>query len=309
MEDKKIMLKDRLQGILNELDSWSFPEPIEDMPHGDMPGDKVLISDALIPHAQTLFRLLIKTMAEKGKDKYVISIFGGSGSGKSVSTSLLTYYLNNAGIKTYALSGDNYPRRIPEYNDAERLSIFRSEGLKGLLRENLYSKDVQAVLDDLWKKETDSDPKEAENYPWLSAYQKYGREGLKGYLGEDKEQDYAQINEVLSAFGCGEEKIWLKRMGRTEDARWYDEVDFSDTDVLLLEWTHSGSEQVKGVDISICLRSTPEETKAYRLFRARDGKADSAFVTMVLEIEQAKLDQRMENADIILSKEGEVLRP
>lgn len=303
------MLKDRLQGILNELDSWNFPAPVEDMPHGDMPGDKVLISDALIPHAQKIFRLLIKMMAEKGKEKYVISIFGGSGSGKSVSTSLLTYYLNNAGIKTYALSGDNYPRRIPQYNDAERVSIFRSEGLKGLLKENAYSEEAQAVLNDLWKKETDSDPKEAEQYPWLAIYQKYGREGLKGYLGEDKEQDYNQINWVLNAFSQGAEKIWLKRMGRTEDARWYDLVDFSDTDVLLLEWTHSGSEQVKNVDIKICLRSTPEETKAYRVFRARDGGADSAFVTMVLEIEQAKLDARMENADIILSKEGEVLKP
>ena len=302
------MLQERLETILNGLDSWQFPAPVEDMPHGDMPGDKVIISDALIPHAQTLFRLLIKAMKNKGDEKYVISIFGGSGSGKSVTTSLLTYYLNNAGIRAYALSGDNYPRRIPEYNDAERVSIFRSEGLKGLIKENAYSKDVQEVLSDLWKKETDSDPKEAEAYPWLSIYQRYGREGLKGYLGEAKEQDFDQINEVLAAFKRGDEKIWMKRMGRTEDARWYDLIDFSDTDVLLLEWTHSGSDQVKGVDISICLRSTPEETKAYRLFRARDGKADSAFVTMVLEIEQEKLDRRMENADIILSKEGKVLR-
>lgn len=303
------MLQEKLQKILDTQDTWQFPAPVEDMPHGDMPGDKVLISDALIPHAQTLFKLLIQMMRDKGDEKYVVSIFGGSGSGKSVSTSLLTYYLNNAGITAYAMSGDNSPRRIPEYNDAERLSIFRSEGLKGLIKENAYSKDVQAVLDDLWKKETDSDPKEAETYPWLKIYQCYGREGLKGYLGEDKEQDYAQINEVLASFKRGDEKIWMKRMGRTEDARWYDEIDFSDTDVLLLEWTHSGADQVKGIDIKICLRSTPEETKAYRLFRARDGKADSPFVTMVLEIEQEKLDRRMENADIILSKEGEVLRP
>jgi hypothetical protein len=303
------MLQEKLQKLLDTQDTWQFPAPVEDMPHGDMPGDKVLISDALIPHAQTLFKLLIQMMRDKGDEKYVVSIFGGSGSGKSVSTSLLTYYLNNAGITAYAMSGDNYPRRIPEYNDAERLSIFRSEGLKGLIKENAYSKDVQAVLDDLWKKETDSDPKEAETYPWLKIYQCYGREGLKGYLGEDKEQDYAQINEVLASFKRGDEKIWMKRMGRTEDARWYDEIDFSNTDVLLLEWTHSGADQVKGIDIKICLRSTPEETKAYRLFRARDGKADSPFVTMVLEIEQEKLDRRMENADIILSKEGEVLRP
>lgn len=304
------MLQEKLKTIINELDTWQFPEPVEDMPHGDMPGDKVIISDALIPHAQTLFRLLVKMMQEKGDNKYVISIFGGSGSGKSVTTSLLTYYLNQAGITAYAMSGDNYPRRIPEYNDAERVSVFRSEGLKGLLKEGAYSEEAQKVISELWKKETDSDPKEAETYPWLKIYQKYGRDALKGYLGEEKEQDYAQVNWVLSAFKRGDEKIWMKRMGRTEDARWYDQVDFSGTDVLLLEWTHSGSEMVKGVDIAVCLRSTPEETKAYRLFRARDGKADSAFVTMVLEIEQEKLDRRMEsNADIIISKEGKILRP
>ena len=303
------MLQERLETIFNQLETWQFPEPVEDMPHGDMPGDKVIISKALIPHAQTLFRILVKKMREKGDQKYVISIFGGSGSGKSVTTSLLTYYLNEAGISAYAMSGDNYPRRIPEYNDAERVSIFRSEGLKGLLKENAYSTDVQSVLSELWKKETDSDPAEADAYPWLKIYQAYGREGLRGYLGEDKEQDYNQVNWILEAFKSGKEKIWMKRMGRTEDARWYDEIDFSNTDVLLLEWTHSGSEQVKNVDIAVCLRSTPEETKAYRLFRARDGKADSPFVTMVLEIEQEKLDRRMEdNADIILAKNGDVLR-
>ena len=178
-----------------------------------------------------------------------------------------------------------------------------------MLKENCYSCEAQKELDDLWKMEIDSDPKEAENRPWLSVYQKYGREALKGYLGEEKEQDYQQINWILKAFKDGQDKIWLKRMGREEDARWYDETDFSDTDVLLLEWTHSGADQVKGVDLSVCLRSTPEETKTYRLFRARDGKADSAFVTMVLEIEQEKIDRRMERADIIISKEGEVLRP
>ena len=303
------MLQEKLTTIMNDLDTWQFPEIAEDMPHGDMPGDKVIISEALVPHAQTLFRLLVQMMKEKGDEKYVVSIFGGSGSGKSVTTSLLTYYLNQAGIRTYAMSGDNYPRRIPEYNDAERVSIFRSEGLKGLLKEQAYSTEVQAVLSELWKKETDSDPAETEAYPWLKIYQTYGREGLKGYLGEDKEQDYAQVNDVLAAFKRGDEKIWMKRMGRTEDARWYDEVDFSQTDVLILEWTHSGSEQVKNVDFAVCLRSKPEETKAYRLFRARDGKADSAFVTMVLEIEQEKLDRRMEeNADIILAKDGRILR-
>ena len=45
------------------------------------------------------------------------------------------------------------------------------------------------------------------------------------------------------------------------------------------------------VDIPVLLNSTPEETKNHRRSRARDGKVDSAFTTMVLEIEQEMLDK------------------
>ena len=82
------MMQERLKKIL-ENDAWQFPAPVDDMPHGDMPGDKVIVSEALVPHAQTLFKLLLKMMREKGDEKFVVSIFGGSGSGKSVTTSLL----------------------------------------------------------------------------------------------------------------------------------------------------------------------------------------------------------------------------
>ena len=59
------MLQEKLTTIMNDLDTWQFPEIAENMPHGDMPGDKVIISEALVPHAQTLFRLLVKMMKEK----------------------------------------------------------------------------------------------------------------------------------------------------------------------------------------------------------------------------------------------------
>ena len=292
-----------------DLNNWQAPELSPDMPHGDMPGDKIKIDDGHIQKATTIFPLLIKELKKENKDKVVVSVFGGSGVGKSEIASLLTYYLQSAGIGAYVLSGDNYPRRIPLYNDAERFSIFRAAGLRGLLKDKLYSKDVQTVLDELWKSETDPDPKQVAAYPWLASYQKAGRSALKGYLGTEKEQDYEEINEIIDAFKKGEEKIYLKRMGRSEEERWYDAIDFSNISVLVIEWTHGGNKALNGIDIPILLNSTPEETREHRRLRARDGKTDSAFTTMVLEIEQEELDDRAPYAKIIIAKSGEVLDP
>ncbi|MBQ1378749.1 MAG: hypothetical protein IIY76_01920 [Erysipelotrichaceae bacterium] len=292
-----------------DLHNWQAPELSPDMPHGDMPGDKIKIDDSHIQKATTIFPLLIKELKKENKDKVVVSVFGGSGVGKSEIASLLTYYLQSVGIGAYVLSGDNYPRRIPLYNDAERFSIFRAAGLRGLLKDKLYSKDVQTVLDELWKSETDPDPKQVAAYPWLASYQKAGRSALKGYLGTEKEQDYDEINEIIDAFKKGEEKIYLKRMGRSEDERWYDAIDFSNISVLVIEWTHGGNKALNGIDIPILLNSTPEETREHRRLRARDGKTDSAFTTMVLEIEQEELDDRAPYAKIIIAKSGEVLDP
>ena len=292
-----------------DLNASQAPELSPDMPHGDMPGDKIKIDDGHIQKATTIFPLLIKELKKENKDKVVVSVFGGSGVGKSEIASLLTYYLQSAGIGAYVLSGDNYPRRIPLYNDAERFSIFRAAGLRGLLKDKLYSKDVQTVLDELWKSETDPDPKQVAAYPWLASYQKAGRSALKGYLGTEKEQDYDEINEIIDAFKKGEEKIYLKRMGRSEEERWYDAIDFSNISVLVIEWTHGGNKALNGIDIPILLNSTPEETREHRRLRARDGKTDSAFTTMVLEIEQEELDDRAPYAKIIIAKSGEVLDP
>ena len=292
-----------------DLNNWQAPELSPDMPHGDMPGDKIKIDDGHIQKATTIFPSLIKELKKENKDKVVVSVFGGSGVGKSEIASLLTYYLQDIGIGAYVLSGDNYPRRIPLYNDAERFSIFRAAGLRGLLKDKLYSKDVQTVLDELWKSESDPDPKQVAAYPWLASYQKAGRSALKGYLGIEKEQDYDEINEIIDAFKKGEEKIYLKRMGRSEEERWYDAIDFSNISVLVIEWTHGGNKALNGIDIPILLNSTPEETREHRRLRARDGKTDSAFTTMVLEIEQEELDDRAPYAKIIIAKSGEVLDP
>ena len=293
-----------------EIDVNSFNGfPItENMPKGDMPGDKVLIGEDHINKANTIFKLLAKKLEEYDDKKIVLSVFGGSGVGKSEIASLLAHYFTCANHKAYVISGDNYPYRIPLYNDAERMAIFRSNGLKGLLANNAYSKEVQAVLDDLWVKETDSDPKMAEEYPWLKFYQEAGRKALAGYLGTPNEQDFVQINGIITDFKKGNEKIWLKRMGRSEEERFYDCIDFSDIDILIIEWTHGGNYALNGIDVPIMLNSTVEETREHRRLRARDGKVDSAFTTMVLEIEQALLESQKDHAKIIIAKNGEVIK-
>ncbi len=297
----------KLCETLAALGDWTPPPLPERIPQGDMPGDKIRITEEHAAKANVLFPPLVKLLQETGREKAVVSVFGGSGVGKSEIASLLGWYLRCAGIGTYVLSGDNYPHRIPLYNDAERLRVFRTAGLRGLLAEGRYSPEVQAALDGLWRAETDPDPALRGEYPWLACYQTAGRRALAGYLGTEKEQDYGELNAILAAFRRGDSPLWLKRMGRREEERWYSPADSGSIDVLLLEWTHGGNPALLGLDVPILLNSTPEETREHRRSRARDGKTDSAFTTMVLEIEQEELLRAAPKAALILSKAGDFI--
>ena len=301
-----------LQAILElaqRMDVWMPPAIPKDIPHGDMPGDKVEIGPGHIEKANTIFPLLVPMAAQAAKQtgRVVIAVCGGSGVGKSETASLLSHYFRQAGVKAYTLSGDNYPRRIPMYNDAERVRVFRVGGIRGMLEAGVYSQEASRALRSLWEAETDADPSLAREYAWLSVYQAAGRKALAGYLGTPNEQDYEELSAIIAQFKAGAPSLWLKRMGRREEERWYDEVDFSETSVLIIEWTHGNSDFLQGVDIPVLLNSTPEETRAHRRSRARDGKTDSAFTTMVLEIEQQELDACAHKAKIIISKSGQVL--
>ena len=296
---------EKLTKLLAE--GYDFPEITPDIPHGDMPGDKIEIGESHIAKAKVIFPELLKELQENGKEKAVLCVCGGSGVGKSEIASVLGYYLSSLGIRSYVLSGDNYPRRIPKYNDAERLNTFRRAGIRGMLLEGVYTEERGQVLRELQEREVDPDPKLIAEYPWLSSYIEYGKEALRCYLGTTQEIDFEEISGILAAFKEGKECIFLKRMGRTETELWYSAVDFSETEVLIVEWTHGNSDYLKGVDIPILLNSTPEETLAHRRARNRDGKTDSAFTTMVLGIEQKKLHEQARKAKIIVSKDGELL--
>lgn len=199
--------------------------------------------------------------ADSASDKrIVISIYGGSGSGKTTIAAALQQYFLNDNTACYVLTGDNYPHRIPMRNDEERLNV----------------------------------------------YNESGEEGLRGYLGTPKEIDFDRINKELSEFKEGKDIIEIKHMGREDGDISYDETDFTGIKVLILEWTHGGSEYLKGVDIPVFLESSPEETKARRIKRGRDENAASPFICRVVELEQEKLDLQGKNARIVVGKDGKV---
>lgn len=300
-----------VQKVKAIAENWVAPKVEGDIPHGDMPGDKIVIGPSHIEKANIIFPRLLPMLAQTLQDsstgRAVVTVCGGSGVGKSETASLLAYYLQQAGVGCYVLSGDNYPRRIPAQNDAERMRVYRNGGVRGMLTANCYTTERGKILMDLQEKELDADPQQTAQYPWLAVYQQAARDALSGYLGSTDEQDFAQLTEIVTRFKRGDSEIWLKRMGRTPEALWYENVDFSQVSVLIIEWTHGNSEKYQGVDIPVLLNSTPEETREHRRQRNRDGKTDSAFTTTVLELEQKMLDAQAVRAKLIIAKNGDVL--
>jgi alpha-galactosidase len=291
-----------------------IPEDIQDtdsIPKGDMPGDKIKIGSQHIQKAQIIFpkllELLIPALDENPYQRAVVVVCGGSGVGKSEIASLISYYLNRMGLGSYILSGDNYPHRIPKYNDAERLRIFRKSGIEGLISHGQYIEGRHAILKEIQESGNDSNPDYVNRYPWLSVYQSAGRSGLKNYVGTTNEIDFKELTGIISQFKNGESRIFLKRMGREETELWYDSVDFSDKNIMIIEWTHGNNHNLQGVDIPILLNSTPQGTLEHRRSRNRDSATDRPFTTMVLGIEQEMLISQAPKAKLILSKSGEIL--
>ena len=293
------------------LKQWKPPTVSENIPHGDMPGDSVHITENHVQKANILMPELLKrlpqAMDSNPNGRAVLSVCGGSGVGKSETASLLAYYLRTAGLGSYTLSGDNYPHRIPQYNDAERLRIFRSGGMKGLVQSGLYTPARGEAIRAYQAEDRDADTALAIDCPWMDIYQRDGRTSLAGYLGTPNEIDFAELNAIISQFKNGADTLLLKRFGRDNTALWYEPVPFAQVRVLVIEWTHGNSNHLHGVDIAMLLNSTPSETLAHRKARHRDGGTDSPFTTMVLALEQQLLEMQASKAKLILSKDGTLL--
>ncbi len=299
---------DNLKDAENKVKDLVIPE---DIPHGDMPGDKIEIGESHIAKARTIFPILVKELEEvMSKNPYnraVIAVCGGSGVGKSEIASLLSYMLESAGIGSYTMSGDNYPHRIPMYNDAERLHTFRVCGIRGMVDAGVMNTENTEKIREYQRAEDDANKAHLETDTWFRSYFEAGAEGLKNYLGTPKETDFEEVDRIMKAFKDGADELYLKRMGRDEASLWYDKIDLSAKNVLIVEWTHGNSDYMSQVDIPVLLNSTPQETLEHRRSRNRDGKLDSPFTTLVLELEQQKLVDQAHKAKIIISKAGEII--
>lgn len=309
--NKMTVSNDVLDKVEKASDNIASLEIPSDIPHGDMPGDKIEIGESHIAKAKTIFPVLVKELKEKMTAnpyrRAVVAVCGGSGVGKSEIASLLSYMLEQAGIGSYTMSGDNYPHRIPMYNDAERLHTFRVCGIRGMVDAGVMNPENFAKVKEWQIAEDDANKAHIETDAWFKSYFEAGSKGLDEYLGTPKETDFAEVDQIMKAFKDGADKLWLKRMGRDEASLWYDEVDMSDKQVLIVEWTHGNSDYMTQVDIPVLLNSTPQETLEHRRSRNRDGKLDSPFTTLVLELEQNKLVNQAHKAKIIVTKSGEII--
>lgn len=309
MSDKKDNIAEKLRQKLS-LNLEDVGD-LDSIPTGDMPGDKVKIGPQHIQKSLVIFPKLLEllgpSLETNPHQRAVVVVCGGSGVGKSEIASLISLYLNRMGLGSYTLSGDNYPLRIPKYNDAERLRVFRQSGISGLIAQGQYLEGRPAILKELQASDKDSDPELGKTYPWLVLYQNAGRNGLKNYLGTPNEIDFRELSGIVAQFKNGASRIFLKRMGREVTELWYEPVNFGETHVLVIEWTHGNNHNLQGVDIPILLNSTPQETLEHRRARNRDGATDSPFTTMVLAIEQEMLVSQARNAKLIMSKSGKLL--
>ena len=275
---------------------------------GDSPGDKVLLCQGHVENAELIMPHLVDEMQKFDAEKLVISVAGGSGVGKSGVAALIAHYLNVNGVKSYLISGDNYPKRRPFLNDEERTNIFRRNGLKGLVESGQYTTTNFEILTTLQKSNQDAGHEHIAHYPWLAAYIEAGTKALGAYLGSTQEQDFAELESILKAFKAKESSILLKRMGREEFEVHYDAVDFSKTKVVIVEWTHALSDELTQIDIPVLLCSTPEETLERRKLRNRGNEQiDTPFISMVLRIEQNLINEKAAKAKVFLTQEPKII--
>lgn len=289
---------------------WTPPRiELDSVPTGDMPGDKVRINQSHVDKAGTIFPYVLDQLVAMVDGRFVVAVYGGSGVGKSEIASVLGEYCRRESFAAYVLSGDNYPRRIPEDNDRERLSVYRNAALGAFARSDSFTDARMAALRRMWPTLQDMDPQtySSADAAWMGVYHNAGREALAEYLGTEQETEFSVLNTIITSFRDGSRRINLKRMGRTtEDVR-YESVDLAEVRVLIIEWTHGNNPLLEGVDYPVFLFSTPAETLAHRLARARDKNTDSPLIRLVLEIEQEKLVAQADRAALIVSKGGEVL--
>jgi len=112
---------------------YIIPENLPDnILSGDMPRDKPVLSKELKKKAQRIFGHLSSYLDRTNKAKLIITVFGGSGSGKTALATYLAHCLSVNDIACRVLAGDNYPHLIPQQNDQRRREVYEEYGASAL---------------------------------------------------------------------------------------------------------------------------------------------------------------------------------
>lgn len=106
-----------------------------------MRGDKLFIQDEHIRAAQQIIKLLLSRI-ERSRDRFVITVAGESGSGKSEIAASLSKLLSGSDTKSVILQQDDYFVYPPKTNAEMRRRDINHVGISevrlGLLDENLH---------------------------------------------------------------------------------------------------------------------------------------------------------------------------
>lgn len=93
-----------------------------------MSGEKILWNPEYLAFGQQVSKAVIQEIPDLGKDRKVVSIFGESGSGKTICALALQKALEDSGIQSAILHMDGYFRLPPKRNHEARLANIHHVG-------------------------------------------------------------------------------------------------------------------------------------------------------------------------------------
>jgi len=214
-----------------------------------MRGDVIILEDYHKAAAQKIVQNIIDDIKSL-KRRFIITVGGESGSGKSETGKAIMDALNRKGTKAVVIGQDDYFVLPPKTNDARRRA----------------------------------DPN------WLGPHIEVRMDLLEQHIIEA-----IQGNPVITK----------PLVDYQNDAILEEGLDLADVKVVIVEGTYTSL--LRNVDKRIFINRTREDTLAHRKKRERGKEVGDPFVEGILEIEHKIIAGHKHLADIIITKEYEVI--
>jgi len=233
-----------------------------------MRGDVLIIEDYHIKAAKGIVQHLIGDI-KSTKRRYIITIGGESGSGKSEMGKAIQDELEAAGIKAVILGQDDYFVLPPRSNDAA--------GIKAVI----LGQDDYFVLPP-----RSNDLKRRENSKWLGPHVEVKMKNLEKNI----------INALKGVKTIKKPLIDYEKNEILEEI-----VDLEGVGVLIAEGTYTSL--LRNVDRRIFIDRNFEDTLAHRRKRERGEEVGDPFIERILETEHKIIAGHKHLADILITKD------